>query len=252
MIHTRELGSGTPVVFLHGLFGSGENLTGLARGLPDGFRAVLADLPGHGRSSWIQDMRISRMADMLAAELLQKLECPAVVVGHSLGGKVAMALALQSPELVSATAVLDIAPVRYPDRHSHILDALLRVQQAQPQSRSQADTMLAQDVPDQMVRGFLMKNYDPQEVWRIPVDTLAEQYDALRDWDISSAVYSGASLCLYGGKSEYVVPAQHAAELQRFFPSINLVEIPGAGHWLHASHMAETSRELNRFIISAG
>ncbi|MFW6362674.1 MAG: alpha/beta fold hydrolase [Spirochaeta sp.] len=252
MINTQKMGKGSPVVFLHGLFGSGENLASLARRLPEGYQAILADLPSHGGSSDTEDMAYDSIADILADELLEPLNEPVILVGHSMGGKAAMMLALRYSSQVRGAVFLDIAPVSYPDKHSGIFDAMQAVTRAAPASRSEADAVLSSHISDPHVRGFLLKNFVQGQVWRIPVEQIAAQYPQIRGWDMpeGSSGYHGPSLCIYGQKSEYVQENVHRTEFEKWFPRIQMTAVPGAEHWLHATHTAQVSEELNRFLLS--
>ncbi|GAB6091493.1 alpha/beta fold hydrolase [Spirochaeta dissipatitropha] len=249
MIHTHIIGQGRPVVFLHGLFGSGENLLGLARRLPAGFKAILADLPGHGKSSESADLSYETISDILVDGL--SLTEPAIFVGHSMGGKAAMMTALRHPEQVASLAVLDIAPVTYPEKHLGILYAMREISRLKPGSRKEADRYLGSSISDSIVRGFLLKNYDStQTIWRIPVESIIDQYEEIRGWDLpwDADPFPGPACCIYGSESTYVQPDQHEKLFQSLFPEIELVCIEEAEHWLHSSHLDQTSKALNRFL----
>lgn len=274
IIHTSTSGRGRPVLFLHGLFGSGENLALLARRLPEGYRAILADLPGHGRSAHIEDMSYAAIADVIANEVCAQLEEPPLIVGHSMGGKAAMMLALRHPEQVAGLVILDIAPVTYADRHRTIFTAMQAVDAAGAGSRREADALLAEYIPEAPVRGFLLKNFiaagrsvdysadhpadrsasrsgeSGHTHWRIPVATLLAQYDHVRGWETPQEAepFEGPVSCIYGSDSAYVDPGEHYSLFSELFADVQLTAIEGAGHWLHATHTDAVVAELNRFI----
>ncbi|MEM1152648.1 MAG: alpha/beta fold hydrolase, partial [Pseudomonadota bacterium] len=157
-LHAGSAGSGPAVVLLHGLFGAGNNLGSLARALRDEHTVWSLDLPNHGRSDWVCDASIGAMADAVHEWMHGEVVSRAALVGHSLGGKVAMQLALSYPALVSSLVVADIAPVMYPSHHDHILAGLDAVAAAACESRSAAADLLGEHVREDMVVQFLLTN----------------------------------------------------------------------------------------------
>ena len=267
-LHVRELGDqGPAAVLLHGLFGSGDNLAGLGAALAEHYRVLLVDLRNHGRSGWSETMTLEAMAADVAALLKNRDLAPAVVVGHSLGGKVAMQLALQAPRLVDALVIADIAPVRYPPHHQQIFAGLGAVKLDRIESRADADKMLAGHVAEPTVRGFLLKSLtaegrqapraraaEDQEQdqeqgrfhWRFHWRALERGYTDL------SAVPEGQpfdkpALFIKGERSDYILPEYETAIRERF-PRAVLQSIDGTGHWLHAEQPARFNDLVRDFL----
>ena len=208
-------------VFLHGLFGQGRNWTSIARHLePAG--SLLVDLPNHGDSDWTETFDYDEIADHVA-HLLRvggAVEHPVTLVGHSLGGKVAMRLALRHPGLVGRLAVIDMSPVaaRVGD-FSHYTEAMLGLDLQHLTDRRQIESALAPAVQDERVLGFLMQN-------------LRRRRDGGGyEWRPHLALL--AVLWVAGAESRYVLP-EHAAPMRALFPRVRLVTVKGAGHWVHA------------------
>ena len=250
-LHYSRQGQGPALVILHGLFGSGTNWNSQAKRLTDHFDVILPDARNHGRSPHAPDMSYAVMADDLR-QLMDDLALDnAVVLGHSMGGKTAMTLALRAPERVRALVVADIAPVDYHEQsNSPLIEALQRVDLSGITSRAEADSALAADIPQPMVRQFLLTNlqYEDQHYrWRIPLDTLAERLPELESFPAMEATYSGPALFLYGTESSYVRPDMQTT-IRRYFPSAELRSIPQAGHWLHAEQPQLFADELQRFL----
>jgi len=257
-LHVQQRGTTGPlVVALHGLFGDGDNLAGLAAELADDHRVLLPDLRNHGRSPWREGMALSALAgDVLA--LLDRLEEPrAWLVGHSLGGKVAMALALNQPERVAGLVVGDIAPVAYPPHHQAVFAGLSAVAAAEVGSRAEADALLARHVEDPRVRGFLLKSLTRVEgktpvrfAWRFNWSVLQSDYEALSAAPAGRA-YEGPALFLKGEQSTYILP-EHEAVTRRLFPSFAFRMIAGTGHWLHAEKPQQFNRLVRNFLQGEG
>ncbi len=178
-LHTRVAGEGPPLVLLHGLFGSNENLGGVARALSDRFTIYGMDLRNHGRSPHAESMDYASMAVDVRETLDAHHLDETTILGHSLGGKTALELALSVPERVSRLVVVDIAPVAYDRRHDQELEALHNLDLTDLGSRGDADKALADEIPNPAIRQFLLKNLtrsDTAFAWRIPLDTIYAEY----------------------------------------------------------------------------
>ncbi|MDZ7749319.1 MAG: alpha/beta fold hydrolase [Halofilum sp. (in: g-proteobacteria)] len=234
-LHARIQGDGPPLVLLHGLFGSNENLGGVARALADRFSVYGLDLRNHGRSPHGRRMDYPT----LAADVRETLDAHALdrpaVLGHSLGGKTAMELALSTPERVSRLVVVDIAPIAYDHRHDQELEALHGLDLAALRSRADADEALAGQIPNPAIRQFLLKNLvrgDDGFEWRIPLGTIHAEYASIAAAPPSTGPYDGPALFVRGGNSDYMPDTAESAIRERF-PNARIETIPDAAHWLH-------------------
>lgn len=254
-LHTSELGdSGSRIVFCHGLFGQGKNWTQIGKALAGDHRVSLVDMPNHGRSSWSPEFDFVDAADQVA-ELLSA-DDPAVLVGHSLGGKVAMVLALRHPELVDRLCVVDVSPVAYAhsDEFRGYMDAMLGVAGTPAGSRAEIDEALQDAVPNKTVRAFLMQNLHREGdrwSWRPNLEMLRRDLAELSDWpadDLAGlAPYEGAVLWVAGARSPYVTD-DYAPAMEALFPRVRKVTIKDAGHWVHSEQAAVFTEVLRRFV----
>lgn len=253
-LHTTLLGQqGPSVVFLHGLFGQGRNWTQIGKALADRYRVLLVDLPHHGRSQWAEEFDYLHLADEVAA-LLEE-HGPATVVGHSMGGKVAMLLALRRPELVERLCVVDMSPVAYPGgtEFRGYIDAMQAMDLSAISTREQADAALAPAAPDPTVRAFLLQNLRREGTgwrWQANLDVLGRDLERLTGWPedaVGDRVYDGPVLWVGGERSGYVTD-EYAAAMDRWFPRNRRVTIKGAGHWVHAEKPEVFVEVLRRFL----
>ena len=247
-LHTRMLDSPAgaaepPLLLLHGLFGQGGNFQSVGRKLAAGRSVVLADLRNHGASPWDADASLSAMADDVAA-LISSLGAPAVsLCGHSLGGKVAMLVALRRPELVARLCVVDIAPVAYEmGGNRAILDALLALPDEALASRAAADAALAaaaaapqaEALGNQFIRQFLLQNLVPDERrWRLNLRALRDGYDALRGFPDAGAPAAGLPTLFIGGERDGMLGEEHRDACVAHFPDARLEMLP-VGHFVHS------------------
>jgi pimeloyl-ACP methyl ester carboxylesterase len=266
----RTLGdTGPRVVFVHGLFGQGKNWTTIARKLAeDGHRVTLLDLPNHGHSPWTDRVDYGDMAEFVAAELAL-LGDPVTLVGHSMGGKVAMLLALRWPELLRALVVVDIAPTDYPETGGRTDDpdeeaspfaafiaAMQSVDLDALRTREEADRALREAVPSRMVRSFLLQSLvrdgigdDGRWKWRLNLETLARDLGALRKFPVppAGATYDGPVLWIAGANSTYVLD-EDRPRMDALFPSTRLVRVKHAGHWVHSEQPEVFLETVRRFL----
>ena len=260
-LHTTEVGEqGSRIVFCHGLFGQGRNWTGVAKALavgpeshPEaGHRSLLIDLPHHGRSAWPDRVDYLALADEVATVL--DPDDPVTLVGHSMGGKVAMVLALRHPALVARLCVVDIAPVDYggSTEFTAYVEVMRGLDLDSVHRRSDADEALTEAVPNRTVRDFLLQNLRRDgDGWRWQVDLagLGDGLATISGWpaeDLEGLAYDGPVLWVAGGGSRYVRP-EHTPAMQELFPRHRKVTIKGAGHWVHSQKPEVFVEVLRRF-----
>lgn len=249
-LYYRMRGDGPPLVMLHGLFGSADNLGGVARALEEDFRLMMVDSRNHGRSPHASTHTYPELAsDVLALMDREGIE-KAHVFGHSMGGKVAMQMAVMAPERVERLVVGDIAPVAYGRHHDRILEGMAAVAEAAPQDRAGAEGILKAYEDEADVLSFLLTNWrrgtDGTWRWRLNFDAIRDDYDAI------IAAIEGDSvdmpvLFLKGGNSEYI-QAGHRDAILALFPNAGVRVVEGTGHWLHAEKPALVARLIARFL----
>ncbi len=241
----------TPILLIHGLFGSAVNwhtivgrlhtLLGADR------RLIVPDLRNHGQSPHDPILSYEAMAEDLIGLLDQLGIARAALVGHSLGGKVAMWLALNRPERVAALAVVDIAPVTYPARFGREIAALQKLDLRTLDSRRDADARLVAAIPGAMMRGFLLQNLRKTEAgwgWRFNLAALPGAMAGLGTFpNAQGRQFPGPTAFIHGGNSDYVTAAQLPL-IRTLFPHAELIAIPGAGHWVHADQPEACARAL--------
>ncbi|MEL7466957.1 MAG: alpha/beta fold hydrolase [Pseudomonadota bacterium] len=232
-----------PLVVAHGLFGSAKNFSSLGRKLADGRRVVLVDMRNHGESPWDDDVTYPAMAEDLADVIRTHCGGRAVVLGHSMGGKAAMALALEHEDLLAGLIVADIAPIAYDHTHQPFITAMRAADLTGVTRRSQVDPMLADAIPIDMMRAFILQNLlieDGTARWRLNLVALDEGMPDLIGWPraLMETQFGVRALFVYGGASDYMSPLLQPRVLEQF-PKAQFDAIPGAGHWLHAEKPAE-------------
>ena len=250
----QEYGQGKPLVILHGLLGSLDNWHSLSRKFADQYRVFALDQRNHGRSPHSAEMNY----DVMTADLKEflddhKLEA-AAFIGHSMGGKAAMELALRYPESVAALVVVDIAPKPNPAHHDHIFDALSTIDLNDHDSRSTIEKTLAKTIESPAVRQFLMKNLkrDGQNAfqWKMNLEALRSHYDEINGAIVSKAIYKGPTLFMAGKKSDYLSSADMPGIL-KLFPGAQLKELD-TGHWIHAELPDDFFRVVLDFFRPSG
>ena len=246
-LHTQILGQGQPLVLLHGLFGSADNWGSIAKHFSQHYQVISVDLRNHGRSPHSDTQTYPDMADDLLA-VLDTLGLSQVhLLGHSLGGKVAMQFATQYPDRVNKLIVVDMAMRAYPDRYTQLMDHMLAVDLSQMASRNEVDNALKDAIPNLRVRQFLLTNLVKNEAqlqWRINLPALKANYATLI---AAIAVhFEQPSLFIRGERSDYV-QASDIAELQQHFTQAEFVSLP-TDHWVHAEQPQLFIQALEAFL----
>ena len=255
MLDLTTLGTATdrpPLLIAHGLFGSARNWRAIARHMSEDRRVLSVDMRNHG-SSFRSDTNnyfdmAGDLADVVAAEGVA-----ADVLGHSMGGKAAMMLALTRPDLVNQLIVGDISPVPYDHSQTGLVRAMAGLDLAGLASRGEADRRLAAVVADSGVRAFLLQSLDLKGEfprWRLNLKVLEREMPRIMGWPEVDGTFGGPVLMLAGGDSDYVKP-EHRIEIKRLFPNSRLVRIPGAGHWLHADKPREFETIVRNFLSNS-
>ena len=250
-LHFEKFGNGPPLIVLHGLFGSLENWRPLNYRFAQRFEVFAVDQRNHGCSPHSPEMTFTAMADDLRELLDENRLVSAHVLGHSMGGKTAMRLALLHPNRVKKLVVVDIAPRAYPPSHRDLLDSLLGLQLNHFETRQHVEDALSSQIPDLAVRRFLLKNLSRDDagrlVWRLGLHELAANYNHLLEPVATDQVFEGPALFLRGEQSEYVNEADLPL-IRRLFPKGVLRGIPGAGHWVHAEQPEAVAEAVLSFL----
>ena len=251
-LSVKQAGVGQPLLILHGLFGSGTNWRSLSRDYQRDYSTYLVDLRNHGSSPHASEMDYTSMAaDVL--ELMNDLDlAQAVVIGHSMGGKTAMKLALESPERVSKLLVVDIAPAPSTNNHVDVIDALVGLDFEDVSRRADVDGMLKHAIPDAALRAFLLQNLelrDGQFTWRLNLTAIRDGMSQLLDFPepLAGTTFTGPTLFLRGDKSDYVSDTE-AQAIKRLFPQSSLTTVANAGHWLHAEQPRAFQQIVGAFL----
>lgn len=242
----QNLHNNSPILLVHGLFGSLDNLGVLARDLVTDHDILQVDMRNHGLSPRADEMNYPAMAqdllDTLDAHNIEK----ATVIGHSMGGKAVMALTALAPERIDNLVAIDIAPVDYHvRRHDEIFAAINAVTNAGVSSRQQAATVMREFLAEEGVIQFLLKSFVDGE-WRFNVPVLWDQYPHIVGWETISA-WDHPALFIPGGNSPYVTEA-YRDDLLSQFPQARAHVIAGAGHWVHAEKPDAVLRAIRRYL----
>lgn len=239
-----------PVLLAHGLFGSGKNLGGLARRLAETRRVISVEMRNHGDSFHDPDHSYPALAGDLA-QVIAANGGQADVLGHSMGGKSAMMLALTRPDLVRKLVVMDIAPYAYGHTQTALIDAMEAMDLTGLRLRSEADARLADAIAEPGVRAFLLQSLDLKSDpprWKYNLTALRDQMPLLIGWpDAPKSTYDGPALFLAGAESDYCREPQLAA-IRAYFPQAKMRYFAGAGHWLHADRPAEVAEAVAAFF----
>ena len=257
-LHFLEFGAehsaeSPPIIIVHGLFGSSINWRGIARQLSTQYRVFAIDQRNHGQSphtdSMTYDDMVSDLHQFITEQGLEKV----YLCGHSMGGKTAMLFAIKFPSLVEKMVVLDIAPVSYSHSYNGFLDTLMAIDLQQIKSRSEADKLAQNGIPDTATRLFLMQSLakeDDEYVWRLNLPVLKQYMAQITGFpieDIEGLEYARKCLFLYGENSDYVQPKYYEI-IRKHFPDCEIEGLPDAGHWLHVDQGGQMIVSLQKFL----
>lgn len=241
--------SGVPVLIVHGLFGSGRNWGVIARRLAETRPVIAVDMRNHGDSPRFATQSYADMAGDLA-QVIAAHGGRADVLGHSMGGKAGMVLALTHPDRVRRLIVADIAPTAYGHSQSHHITAMRALDLTGLRARSEADRRLSASIPDASLRAFFLQSLDLKSDpprWKLNLDVLEAEMPKIVGWPEITGRYDGPALFLSGALSDYVRP-EHRATISALFPRARLARIPGAGHWLHADKPREFEAAIQTWL----
>jgi pimeloyl-ACP methyl ester carboxylesterase len=250
-LYFREFGQGSPVIILHGLFGFSDNWQTIAKGLAANHLVVTPDLRNHGRSPHVPTHSYPEMAEDLKEFMEARWMFSAALVGHSMGGKVAMQLALSHPDMAERLVVVDMAPGRAEDNHSSIFDALLGMDLSKMKTRQEAETYLSERIPEVGTRQFLLKNITREDdgtfTWKMNLPVLWKYFDDILAPVQGDQPFDKPTLFVRGSRSDYIKDADLPL-IKTLFPQAELVTVEGAGHWVHADKPSELMAILKEFL----
>lgn len=249
-LHYQRLGDGQPLVLLHGLFGSSDNWGNIAKHFSKTYQVVCVDLRNHGKSPHHHSQTYADMANDLL-ELCNVLYLETIhLLGHSLGGKVAMQFATQYPERIDKLIVVDMAKRAYSDEHTHLMDAMMSVDLHHMQTRSDVDKALSDYIPNKMVRQFLLMNLIKTNSglqWRINLSALKANYSKFISPVCETSYYHQPSLFIYGEHSDYINDSD-LSHIQAHFTQAEFARLP-TGHWVHAEAPKAFINAASAFLI---
>lgn len=248
-LNFRSYGSGPPLIVLHGLFGMSDNWQTFARKLDNEYSIFCLDLRNHGRSPHDTEMNYHAMAEDIRTFLEEHWIYKCAILGHSMGGKVAMRFALDHPDLIEKAIYVDISPRGYEPRHTTIIKALQSVATDQISSRQEADEQLEKFIPQPGVRMFLLKNLKREArgfQWKFNLDILAKEYKSLMS-EIKGSPINTPTLFIKGKKSNYI-QAEDELIIKKLFPNSSINEIADAGHWVHTEQPEVFAQMVRSFL----
>ena len=254
ILTSRETGAGEPIVILHGLFGSARNWQSIAQKLSISNHVFTIDLPNHGSSGWTNCMSYGNLSRIISKFIVENNIEGATVLGHSLGGKLAMVIALTKPALVGRLIVADIAPVKYDHDNLSVVKALECVDLSLVKTRGDADWYLKKNIRQQAMRSFLLQNLvsdGDRYKWRINITAIKANLHKIQGFPsfTDDTFYNGPTLFVAAANSEFIHPT-HDYKIKRFFPNSSLVKIANAGHWIHADNPEAFLSSITGFIRS--
>jgi len=251
LLNFRTYGNqGPPLIIVHGFLGMGDNWHLLAQQFAKDYKVLVMDMRNHGKSMHSDVFSLQVMVDDIIETLDHESISKVYIIGHSMGGKIAMQMALENPSRIEKLVVADIAPKAYPPGHEEVFRALHRINLQTLQSRTEADNLMAQDLADFSTRQFLLKNLTRDEngdfIWKMNLPVLEKYYNNISG-EVSGTIYYSPTLFIRGSKSKYILDSD-LDMIEKLFPNYILETIENAGHWLHADKPQEFYEVVNGFL----
>lgn len=253
-LNYKVFGEGDPVIILHGMFGTLDNWQTIAKQLAKHFMVFIVDLRNHGRSPHSEEFSYSIMANDVMEFMESNWIYEAHIVGHSMGGKVAMQLAAENPDMVNKLTIVDIAPKAYVGNHQSIFEALFGLNLDTLTSRKEANSFLETKIESYGVRQFILKNLSINKqtqkyAWKMNLPVIHKAYKHILGKSELSAPYEKPTLFIKGSNSDYILE-EELHNYQAFFPKATITTINGAGHWVHAEQPKDFLAVLIDFLLN--
>jgi esterase len=250
-LHFRKFGEGKPVVILHGLLGSSDNLQTFAKSLANtGYCVYTPDLRNHGLSPHADSMSHKVLADDVYELFKSENLGETLLIGHSLGGKTAMTFAYAHPENISGLVIIDISPRKYSVHHRKILDTLLQVDLSVVKTRKEVEQILNSNLDEQSEIQFLLKNLYWKEKeqlgWRFNLNAINAQIEEVGKATMSTIAFQKPTLFIRGEKSDYIT-YEDEREIFELFENVEVKTAPGSGHWVHADNLEWLLQVVSEF-----
>ena len=250
-LNFRTLGTGDPLIIMHGVFGSSDNWQTLGKVFAENFKVYLVDLRNHGNSPHSDEFNYNVMVkdviELMDDEGLNK----AHILGHSMGGKVAMHLATQHADRVDKLIVVDIAPKYYPPHHEQIFEGFHSVDLENLENRKDADEQMAKVISNFGVRQFILKNLDRRKDgsfgWKLNIDAIEQAVEKVGEGIEGDVSFEGTTLFIAGSKSDYITEEDHDL-IRKHFPKTVIATVKDAGHWVHAEKPNELGEMVMEFL----
>lgn len=250
-LNFRTLGEGDPLIIMHGVFGSSDNWQTLGKVFAENFKVYLVDLRNHGNSphsdEFDYDVMVKDVVELMDDEGLKK----AHILGHSMGGKVAMHLATQHADRVDKLIVVDIAPKYYPPHHQQIFEGFHSVDLDNLENRKDADEQMAKVISNFGVRQFILKNLDRKKDgsfgWKLNIDAIERAIEKVGEGIEGDVSFDGTTLFIAGSKSDYITEEDHEL-IREHFPKALIASVKDAGHWVHAEKPKELGEMVMEFL----
>ncbi|MHC1776739.1 MAG: alpha/beta fold hydrolase [Lentimicrobium sp.] len=249
----RHFGEGQPLIILHGIFGISDNWVTLGKRLAEKFSVYIPDLRNHGQSPHSPAFNYTAMADDLL-EFIEEHELKKpMIIGHSMGGKVAMTFAQEYPEMVEKLVIVDISLRKYPGRNVHfdMINAMMAVNFEAVSTREEVELLLESSIPDKRIRLFVMKNLYRKTRhtfdWRLNLPAISSNMDYIFEGVETNGTYNGPTLFIKGGKSDYII-VDDFPMIYKKFPAAKIQTIEGASHWVHADSPGELCKLFSMFL----
>ncbi|MEP0985808.1 alpha/beta fold hydrolase [Ekhidna sp.] len=252
-LNFRTIGQGEPLIVMHGVFGSSDNWQTLGKVFAETYKVYLVDLRNHGNSPHSDDFNYEVMVEDVIELMDDESLTKAHILGHSMGGKVAMHLSTKYAKRVNKLIIVDIAPKYYAPHHQQIFDGFHSVDIANLENRKDADEQMARVISNFGVRQFILKNLDRKKdgsfQWKLNLNAIEHAIENVGEGIEGDVNFDGTSLFIAGGKSDYITSDDHEL-IRKHFPNATIVTIKDAGHWVHAEKPNELGETVIEFLMA--